>query len=90
MSKQFVIQIQTEENGLGIGWLAKSFEVSEDAPIPETWPSNRAQVVMTNETSFDEIVAVYQQYKTAAIFSYDEPSETINCTGAYTGSWPKD
>jgi len=87
---QYVIQIQTIENGLGIGWLAKSFEVTPEYPIPTNVPSNRVQVILTNTTSFNEIVAVYDQYTTAAIFSYDQPAGTINCTGAVTDSWPID
>ncbi len=85
---EYVIQIQTAKNGLGVGWLAKSFEVTEQTPIPEHVASNRVQVIMTNGTSYNEIVAVYAEYKTAALFSYDEPGEKIDCAGAYTGSWP--
>jgi len=85
---QYVIQIQVAENGVGVGWLAKSFEVTPDAPIPEHVPENRVQVIMTNTDSFNGIMAVYNEYTTAAIFSYDEPEGLINCTGAVTDSWP--
>jgi len=87
---QYVIQIQVSENGLGIGWLAKSFEVGEGKPIPEDVPSNRVQVIMTNTTNYNEIISVYNQYLTAAIFSYDDVEETISCTGAYEGTWDID
>ena len=87
---QYVIQIQTAPNGLGVGWLAKSFEVTGEIPIPTDVPSNRVQVILTNTTSFDGIVEVYDEYTTAAIFSYDDGAEIINCTGAVTDSWPKD
>lgn len=87
---QYVIQIQTEENGVCVGWLAKSFEVTPEAPIPEVVPDNRAQAVLTNSESFNGIVAVYNQYRDAAIFSYDEPGAKIDCSGAVTDSWPID
>ena len=85
---QYVVQIQIEENGLGIGWLAKCFEVSAESPIPGSWPTNREQIVMTNTNSFNAIVAVYDEYTTNAIFSYDERGAKIDCTGAVTDSWP--
>jgi hypothetical protein len=85
---QYVIQIQVAENGAGVGWLAKCFEVTEQAPIPSVVPSNRVQVIMTNTASFNSIVAVYDQYTTAAIFSYDEPGAKIDCSGAVIDSWP--
>lgn len=87
---QYVIQIQTEPNGEGVGWLAKAFKVTPDTPIPEHVQPNRVQIVMTNADSFNAIVVVYNEYTTAAIFSYDEPGAKIDCTGAYTGSWPID
>ena len=85
---QYVIQIQIKDNGAGIGWLAKSFKVTQETPIPENVPSNRVQVVMTNTNSYDAIVAAYVQYTTTAIFSYDEPGAKIDCAGAVTDSWP--
>jgi hypothetical protein len=86
---QYVIQIQTEENGLGIGWLAKSFEVSVESPIPEHVPANRIQIIMTNTESYSEIVATYEQYKWPDVkFSADEEAETISCTGEKTKTWP--
>jgi len=84
---QYLIQIQTAPNGVGVGWLAKSFVVSESSPIPTSWPANRVQVVMTNTDSYTEIVAVYAEYRENAIFSYDAETGKINCSGAYTGSW---
>jgi len=84
---QYVIQIQVSDNGQGVGWLAKSFEVTEEAPIPAVVPSNRVQVIMTNTTNFNEIVAAYKQYTTQLIFSYDEGAGTISCTGPVTETW---
>lgn len=88
--EQYVIQIQTEPNGEGVGWLAKSFEVSAECPVPSKVPSNRVQVILTNTTSFNGIVSVYRTHTTAAIFSYDESEEKIDCSGAVTNSWPID
>lgn len=87
---QYVVQIQVEDNGLGIGWLAKSFEVTTEpgTRIPIDVPSNRVQVIMTNADSFEGIMEVYRKHTTAAKFSYDEMNEMINCTGAVTDSWP--
>lgn len=87
---QFVVWIQTAENGLGVGWLAMIFEVTPEYPIPTDIPANIDQVVMTNRESYDSIVEVYNEHTTHAIFSYDEPGAKIDCTGAYTGSWPID
>lgn len=87
---QYVIQIQESANGLGVGWLAKCFEVGEDKPIPTEIPSNRVQVIMTNTTNFNEIVSVYEDYTTTAIFSYNEGAGTISCTGAYEDTWDID
>jgi hypothetical protein len=84
---QYVIQIQTSENGEGIGWLARSFEVTEAEPIPVNVPINREQIVMTNTTSFDEIVAAYNQYTTQLFFSYDESAGTISCAGSIVDTW---
>lgn len=88
MSDQYVIQIQIAENGVGIGWLAKCFTVTPETPIPTQVPANREQIIMTNTDSFNSIVAVYEQYTTAAIFSYDETGAKIDCTGPVTDSWP--
>lgn len=85
---QYVIQIQTETNGLGVGWLAKSFKVTEKCPIPSNVPANRVQVILTNAASFGGIIAAYAEHTTAAIFSYDEPGAKIDCSGAVTDSWP--
>ena len=87
---QYVIQIQTAENGVGIGWLAKTFEVTPEFPIPENVPANRVQVILTNTDSYNGIVTVYDEYTSAAIFSYDDPGAKIDCTGAVTDSWPID
>ena len=90
---QYVIQIQDKESKPepGIGWLAKSFEVSETSPIPETWPDSRVQVVLTNTDSYDGIVAAYNTYNyPGVLFSYDAEAETISCTGKVTNTWPKD
>lgn len=88
---QYVIQIQFEENSVGIGWLAKSFEVSEEYPIPEVVPAHRVQAVLTNTNSYNEIVSAYEQYEWPGIqFSYDEQAETISCTGEYIHTWPID
>lgn len=85
--KQYVIQIQNASNGVSVGWLAKSFEVTSETPIPTIVPSNREQVILTNTDSFNGIIAVYREYTNAAIFSYDEPGGKIDCTGAVTDSW---
>ena len=85
---QYVIQIQIEPNGEGVGWLAKSFEVSESKPIPAIVPSNRIQIVMTNTTSYNAIVEVYKEHTIKAIFSQN--GTDIDCTGAVTNSWPID
>ena len=87
---QYVIQIQTAPNGVGVGWLVRSFIVSEESPIPTDIPSNIVQVILTNTTSYNGIVAGYGEYTKDAIFSYDDVAEIINCTGAVTDSWPKD
>ena len=87
---QYVYQFQVAPNCVNVGWLAKCFEVSPQYPIPTEWPDTRIQEVGTNTATFEAVTAVYNQYHQDAIFSYDEPTETINCTGAYTGSWPKD
>ena len=87
-TEQYVIQIQVEANGVKVGWLAKSFQVTHDDPVPTYVPPKRIQVVMTNGDSFNSIVAVYNQYETDAIFSYDDTEKTVNCAGAFTGSWP--
>ncbi len=85
---QYVLQIQTEGNGVNIGWLTKSFEVTEKYPIPAIVPDKRQQVILTNSTSFNAIVGVYSQYRNTAIFSYDAPGAEINCTGPVTDTWP--
>lgn len=85
---QYVIQIQTEANEVGVGWLAKSFEVTPEDPIPETVPINRTQIILINTASFNAIVAVYDQYAYEVFFSYDEPAAKIDCSGAVTDSWP--
>ena len=89
---QYVVQIQTEANGEGVGWLAKSFEVTAENPIPPPAdvPANREQVILTNTDSYNGIVAAYSEYGTEAIFSYDEPGGMIDVTGAVTDSWPID
>ena len=92
---QYVIQIQNVENGssrisLGIGWLAKSFEVTSECPIPTDFPSSRIQILLTNTAGFNAIVAVYNEHTTDVVFTYDQPGGTINCTGAVTNSWPID
>jgi hypothetical protein len=84
---QYVIQIQTEDNGVGIGWLAKCFEVTQEYPIPSEVPANRVQVIMTNTSNFNEIVEAYNEYTTQLTFSYDSEQETISCAGAYTHTW---
>ena len=87
--EQAVIQIQTEPNGLGPGWLAKSFIVSEENPIPTSWSPNRVQIVMTNIDSFNDIKEKYEKYGWPDIqISYDEQAETISCSGAYEHTWP--
>lgn len=85
---QYVIQIQTQANEVGVGWLAKSFEVTPEYPIPGTVPANRTQVILTNTASFNAIAAVYAQYAYEVFFSYDEPGAKIDCSGAVTDSWP--
>lgn len=88
---QYVIQIQDEENGIGVGWLAKSFEVTEEHPIPGTVPDHRVQVILTNTTSFNEIVETYRAYGYPAVtFSYNDVAETISSAGAYVHTWDKD
>jgi len=89
MSK-YIIQIQVADNGLKIGWLAKSFEVSDESPIPKTWPANRAQIEMTNTSNFNEIMAAYDEYATELSFSHDEETGTISCTGAINKTWSID
>ena len=79
---QYVIQIQDSN-----GWLAKCFTVTEESPIPSTVPTGRTQDVMTNTTSYDEIVADYNQYTTALVFSYDQPADQISVTGPVTNTW---
>jgi len=81
---EYVIQIQTSD-----GWLAKSFKVTPEFPIPTNIPIGRVQVVMTNTISFKEIEAVYNEHTTAAIFSQN--GSNIDVTfGAVTKSWPID
>jgi hypothetical protein len=88
---QYVIQIQVEENGAGVGWLAKSFEVTEEDPIPSYVAPNRIQIILTNTTSFNEITATYDQYSYPGVkFSYNEPTGEISCTGDYVHTWPID
>jgi hypothetical protein len=85
---QYVIQIQFEANGIGVGWLAKSFKVTEEYPVPEVVPPHRVQAILTNTESFDEIVAAYAQYGWPGVqFSYDEGEGTISCTGEYEHTW---
>ena len=69
---QYVIQIQVKENGVGVGWLAKCFQVSQKSPIPEKWPGSRVQIVTENGEAFKEIVKIYNKNKDKAPFSYDE------------------
>ncbi len=88
---QYVIQIQVKENGNKVGWLAKSFKVTPTSPIPTSWSPLFVQVVLTNTQSFNEIVAVYAEYKLDVIFGYDdEPVKKIYCGGAVTKEWPVD
>jgi hypothetical protein len=81
---EYVVQIRND------GWLALSFEVGPGKPIPspEDIPPDCEQVILTNTTSYNAIVAVYNQYTTAAVFSYDEPGAKIDCSGPVTDSWP--
>jgi len=86
---QYVIEIQVEENGIGVGWLAQSFEITKDTPIPSVVPDNRIQKILTNTQSFNEIVAIYEGYRWPAIkFSTTEEAETISCIGEYEHTWP--
>jgi len=85
---QYVIQIQVAENGKNIGWLAKSFKVTAEAPIPTNVPTGRIQVIMTNTNSFNGIAAVYDQYTTTAIFVKN--GTNIDVSGPVTDSWPID
>ncbi len=80
---QYVIQIRDSD-----GWLAKSFPVSAESPIPTTIPTGRTQVVMTNTTSYNGIVLVYNQYTTQAVFVKN--GTNINVSGPVTDSWPID
>ena len=89
---EYVIQIQEKEAPppeVGVGWLAKSFQVNETCPIPETWPTDRTQIILTNSSSYDAIVRAYNEYGwPAVLFSYDSEAETISCTGKETNTWP--
>ena len=80
---QYVIQIETES-----GWLAKSFQVTEEYPIPTNIPEGRVQVILTNTDSFNGIVEAYNQYAKAAIFADNPPN--IDVSGAVVNSWPID
>ncbi|NIV16802.1 MAG: hypothetical protein GWN62_37805 [Aliifodinibius sp.] len=79
---QYVLEIRDSD-----GWLARSFEVTDEHPVPETPDEGCTQVVMTNSVNYNEIFSIYNQYTTTVAFSYDEPEAKINCSGAYTGSW---
>lgn len=90
---QYYIQIQTQESstGVGIGWLAKSFEVTAECPIPGSVPAERTPVILTNEASFNGIVDTYNTHGYPAVtFSYDDVAETISSAGAYVHTWDKD
>ena len=80
---QYVIQIRISD-----GWLAKYFKVTDEYPIPTEIPSGRIQVIMTNTTSYNDIVTTYNQYTTSLIFVENIPN--IDCSGAVTDSWPID
>ncbi len=88
MPQEYVIWIQTVANGLGVGWLAKNFEVSVEDPVPATVPANREQVVLTNTASYNSIVAVYEEYTTAALFVKN--GTNIDVSGAVTASYAID
>ncbi len=80
---QYVIQIRTSD-----GWLAKSFEVTPEYPIPTQVPAGRVQVLMTNTDSYNGIVSVYDEYTTSAVFADNPPN--IDVSGPVTDSWPID
>jgi len=88
---QYVIQIQFENNGPpgGIGFLVRSYPVTEQHPIVEPPPAHRVQAILTNTTSYNEIVAAYNEYGWPDVkFSYDAEAETISSTGQVVETWP--
>jgi len=86
---QYVIQIlDVATPDFPVGWLAKSFEVTAEYPIPTEIPANRTQVVMTNTSSFNSIVSAYNIYTTTAVFALNSPN--IDVSGPITDSWPID
>ena len=84
---QYVIEIRESD-----GWLAYSFEVTEEAPIPDDPAPGCVLVVMTNGDGFDAIQAIYDKYTADAVFDYDEAEEKIYCLAPpeAIGEWPKD
>lgn len=80
---QYVVQIRNSD-----GWLKKIFIVTEKHPIPPDPPAGITQIIMTNTTSYMEIVIAYDQYTTQLVFSYDEGAGTISCTGPLVETWP--
>ena len=61
---QYVLQTKDD-----IKRLIKSYEVTDEAPVPQTVPEGRTQLVTTNTERFNEVVAVYNQYKLSAKFT---------------------
>lgn len=81
----YLIQIRNSD-----GFLMKSYKIDAKHPARPTPPPppDITQVIMTNENSFYEIEADFNQYTSGLSFSYDEQAGTISCTGAKTETWP--
>lgn len=61
------------------GYLAKSFEVSAEHPVPVIIDPDCEQIVFTNTTQFNEIIAVFNEYQSDVVYEYDEPTTTLSC-----------
>lgn len=79
---EYVIQIRSSEQRL-----IKSYEVNDDSPVRIDVPGCREQIVLTDEETFNEVVALYDQYGTELDFSYDAGTTTLSCAGAHIQEW---
>jgi len=85
----YLIQyLNTARGSYNIGWLVTAFIVTTEHPIPTDIPSDCTQVELTNATSYNAIVANYEQYTTSSAFVKN--GTDIDVSGPVTDSWPID
>lgn len=70
------------------GYLYVAGKIDAEHPVPAEKLDNVEQILMTNTTSFNEIVAAFRKYGGPnLVYSYDSEAETISVSGAYSKTW---